>query len=168
MLLCTQTNWRQIEQLIIQLILVKYRQSFNFALFFVPADNWWCLVDGSVFTRMVDMYKSIVVFMLMGGKTLLVPVFYENYFVATLRLLEKLHKVHTKVTCCSCKQGINTALFPSTIRGGNVMFFLVKLFLVAVKMICTLPFPGVEAGVCSTLPGQPKGPPCGVQPLLYP
>ncbi|KAG8014710.1 putative E3 ubiquitin-protein ligase HERC3 [Nibea albiflora] len=49
-----------------------------------------------VFTRMVDMYKSIVVFMLTGGKTLLVPVFYENYFVATLRLLEKLHKVNLK------------------------------------------------------------------------
>lgn len=55
-------------------------------------------MDGSVFTRMVDMYKSIVVFMLTGGKTLLVPVFYENYFVATLRLLEKLHKVPTDVT----------------------------------------------------------------------
>lgn len=59
-------------------------------------DNWWCFVDGSFFTRMVDMYKSIVVFMLTGGKTLLVPVFYENYFVATLRLLEKLHKVNLK------------------------------------------------------------------------
>uniref|UniRef100_A0A3P8QZ04 HECT domain-containing protein n=1 Tax=Astatotilapia calliptera TaxID=8154 RepID=A0A3P8QZ04_ASTCA len=55
-------------------------------------DNWWCIVDGSVFTRMVDMYKSIVVFMLTGGKTVLVPMFYENYFLATLRLLEKLHK----------------------------------------------------------------------------
>uniref|UniRef100_A0A4W6BRG2 HECT and RLD domain containing E3 ubiquitin protein ligase 3 n=1 Tax=Lates calcarifer TaxID=8187 RepID=A0A4W6BRG2_LATCA len=59
-------------------------------------DNWWCFVDGGVFTRMVDMYKSIVVFMLTGGKTLLVPVFYENYFLATLRLLEKLHKVNLK------------------------------------------------------------------------
>uniref|UniRef100_A0AAQ4P0X1 HECT and RLD domain containing E3 ubiquitin protein ligase 3 n=1 Tax=Gasterosteus aculeatus aculeatus TaxID=481459 RepID=A0AAQ4P0X1_GASAC len=55
-------------------------------------DNWWCFVDDHLFTRMVDMYKSIVVFMLTGGRTLLVPVFYENYFVATLRLLEKLHK----------------------------------------------------------------------------
>ncbi|TKS68356.1 putative E3 ubiquitin-protein ligase HERC3 [Collichthys lucidus] len=59
-------------------------------------DNWWCFLDGGVFTRMVDMYKSIVVFMLTGGKTLLVPVFYENYFVATLRLLEKLHKVNLR------------------------------------------------------------------------
>uniref|UniRef100_A0A669DCE2 HECT and RLD domain containing E3 ubiquitin protein ligase 3 n=1 Tax=Oreochromis niloticus TaxID=8128 RepID=A0A669DCE2_ORENI len=61
-------------------------------------DNWWCFVDGSVFTRMVDMYKSIVVFMLTGGKTVLVPMFYENYFLATLRLLEKLHKVSTNDT----------------------------------------------------------------------
>lgn len=125
-------------------------------------------MDGSVFIRMVDMYKSIVVFMLMAGKTLLVPVFYENYFLATLRLLEKLHKVFTKVTCSSCKQTLNAALFLSTIRGGNVMVFLVRLFLVAVKVICTWPVPGVEAAVCSSLSGQLKGPPCGVQPLLYP
>lgn len=61
--------------------------------FFSSADNWWRFVDDSVFTRMVDMYKSIVVFLLKGGKTLLVPISYENYFVTTLRLLEKLHKV---------------------------------------------------------------------------
>lgn len=42
---------------------------------------------------MVDMYKSIVVFLLRGGQTLLLPISYENYFVATLRLLDKLHKV---------------------------------------------------------------------------
>ncbi|MEQ2196866.1 hypothetical protein XENOCAPTIV_016181 [Xenoophorus captivus] len=59
-------------------------------------DNWWCFMDDSFFTRMVDMYKSIVVFMLTGGKTVLVPVFYDNYFLATLRLLEKLHKVNLK------------------------------------------------------------------------
>uniref|UniRef100_A0A8C5ECY0 HECT domain-containing protein n=1 Tax=Gouania willdenowi TaxID=441366 RepID=A0A8C5ECY0_GOUWI len=58
-------------------------------------DNWWCFVDSNVFTRMVDMYKSIVVFLLTGGKTLVVPMFYENYFLSTLRLLEKLHKVST-------------------------------------------------------------------------
>uniref|UniRef100_A0A6Q2XRN0 HECT domain-containing protein n=1 Tax=Esox lucius TaxID=8010 RepID=A0A6Q2XRN0_ESOLU len=57
-------------------------------------DNWWCLVDGSVFSRLVDMYKSIVVFLLTGGKALLIPVFLESYTSATLKLLEKLHKVH--------------------------------------------------------------------------
>uniref|UniRef100_A0A8C7L2E4 HECT and RLD domain containing E3 ubiquitin protein ligase 3 n=1 Tax=Oncorhynchus kisutch TaxID=8019 RepID=A0A8C7L2E4_ONCKI len=56
-------------------------------------DNWWCLVDGGVFSRLVEMYKSIVVFLLTGGKALLVPVFLENYTSATLKLLEKLHKV---------------------------------------------------------------------------
>ncbi|XP_071391939.1 probable E3 ubiquitin-protein ligase HERC3 isoform X1 [Centroberyx affinis] len=59
-------------------------------------DNWWCFVDGGVFSRLVDMYKSIVVFLLTGGKTLLIPVFHESYISATLRLLEKLHKVNLK------------------------------------------------------------------------
>uniref|UniRef100_A0A8C7ZJT1 HECT and RLD domain containing E3 ubiquitin protein ligase 3 n=1 Tax=Oryzias sinensis TaxID=183150 RepID=A0A8C7ZJT1_9TELE len=59
-------------------------------------DNWWCVVDVGVFTRMVDMYKSIVVYMLTGGKTVPAPVLHENYFMATLRLLEKLHKVNLK------------------------------------------------------------------------
>uniref|UniRef100_A0A672YT14 HECT domain-containing protein n=1 Tax=Sphaeramia orbicularis TaxID=375764 RepID=A0A672YT14_9TELE len=84
-------------------------------------DNWWSCVDGSVFTRMVDMYKRIVVFMLTGGKTLLVPVFYDNYFHATLRLLEKLHKVTTEFTFCPCKQAISSVLFLGTIQ-GNVLF----------------------------------------------
>lgn len=79
----------------------------NLTFVSVPADNWWCFLDESVFTRMVDIYKSIVVFLLTGGKTLLVPVFYENYFDATLRLLEKLHKViphlHLNVISCFCK-----------------------------------------------------------------
>lgn len=70
-----------------------FKSQFAKSVVSVPADNWWCFVDESVFSRMVDMYKSIVVFLLTGGKTLLVPVFYEDYFAATLRLLEKLHKV---------------------------------------------------------------------------
>nr|XP_057936716.1 probable E3 ubiquitin-protein ligase HERC3 isoform X2 [Doryrhamphus excisus] len=59
-------------------------------------DNWWCFLDDCAFERMVDMYKSIVVFMLAGGKMCHVPLFYDNYFLATLRLLEKLHKVNQK------------------------------------------------------------------------
>uniref|UniRef100_A0AAV2LLI6 HECT domain-containing protein n=1 Tax=Knipowitschia caucasica TaxID=637954 RepID=A0AAV2LLI6_KNICA len=59
-------------------------------------DNWWCFVEGSVFRKMVDVYKRIVVFMLTLGKSVVVPVSYENYFLATLRLLEKLHKVNLK------------------------------------------------------------------------
>lgn len=72
-------------------------------------------MDGSIFSRMVEMYKRIVVFMLTLGKTVLVPVFYDSYFLAALRLLEKLHKVNTSV------------LFCSTIR-GNALYFLVKRF----------------------------------------
>ena len=50
-------------------------------------------MDGEVFSRLVEMYKSIVVFLLTGGKALLIPAFLESYISATLRLLEKLHKV---------------------------------------------------------------------------
>ncbi|KAI1887409.1 hypothetical protein AGOR_G00190000 [Albula goreensis] len=59
-------------------------------------DNWWSLMDGGVFSRLVEMYKSIVVFLLTGGKAMLIPVFLESYISATLKLLEKLHKVNLK------------------------------------------------------------------------
>ncbi|XP_030643542.1 putative E3 ubiquitin-protein ligase HERC3 [Chanos chanos] len=59
-------------------------------------DNWWSLVDCAAFSRLVEMYKSIVVFLLTSGKALLIPVFLESYISATLRLLEKLHKVNLK------------------------------------------------------------------------
>uniref|UniRef100_A0A8C5APE1 HECT and RLD domain containing E3 ubiquitin protein ligase 3 n=1 Tax=Gadus morhua TaxID=8049 RepID=A0A8C5APE1_GADMO len=59
-------------------------------------DNWWCLLDDGVFARLVDTYKSIVVYLLTGGKTLLIPVFHESYISATLKLLDKLHKVNLK------------------------------------------------------------------------
>ncbi len=62
------------------------------------SDNWWSLMDCEVFTRLVEMYKSIVVFLLTGGKALLMPVFLESYTSAALRLLEKLHKVPWKTT----------------------------------------------------------------------
>uniref|UniRef100_A0A8C9XJ66 HECT and RLD domain containing E3 ubiquitin protein ligase 3 n=1 Tax=Sander lucioperca TaxID=283035 RepID=A0A8C9XJ66_SANLU len=83
-------------------------------------DNWWYLLDNSVFTRMVDMYKSIVVFMLTGGKALLVPVFYENYLVATLRLLEKLHQVSTQLTCCCGYLYISTVSLQSDLPAVNL------------------------------------------------
>lgn len=66
--------------------------------FSLSVDNWWSLLDGDVFSRLVEMYKSIVVFLLTGGKALLIPVFLESYINATLKLLEKLHKV----TSCAC------------------------------------------------------------------
>lgn len=65
-----------------------------FFLFLVKMlDNWWSLLDREIFSRLVEMYKSIVVFLLTGGKALLIPVFQESYINATLNLLEKLHKV---------------------------------------------------------------------------
>uniref|UniRef100_A0A671W373 HECT and RLD domain containing E3 ubiquitin protein ligase 3 n=1 Tax=Sparus aurata TaxID=8175 RepID=A0A671W373_SPAAU len=99
-------------------------------------DNWWCFVDGSVFTRMVDMYKSIVVFMLTGGKTLLVPVFYENYFVATLRLLEKLHKVPTQT---SPHKSIDSALAVSSVLIWKYVFPGTNLDFPSVNL-CAYPF----------------------------
>lgn len=111
------------------------------ALVFAPADNWWCFVDESVFSRMVDMYKSIVIFLLTGGKTLLVPVFYEDYFTATLRLLEKLHKVIRLLAFwwpCTA----------STLSSHNLS--------------------QVDGALCLVSPGKLKGPPRGVQPLLHP
>ena len=51
------------------------------------------MLDDGVFARLVDTYKSIVVYLLTGGKTLLIPVFHESYISATLKLLDKLHKV---------------------------------------------------------------------------
>lgn len=119
-------------------------------------------MDGSVFTRMVDMYKSIVVFMLTGGKTVLVPMFYENYFLATLRLLEKLHKVSTNDTRCS-----QLCLFGNTIQEGSVCV-TVRWFLVICSLLCTVTFPGDQPGFCSMLPGKLEGTTCGVQPLLHP
>ncbi|TRY88331.1 hypothetical protein DNTS_018819 [Danionella cerebrum] len=59
-------------------------------------DNWWSLMDCKVFSKLVEMYKSIVVFLLTGGKALLMPVFLESYTSAALRMLEKLHKVNLK------------------------------------------------------------------------
>lgn len=64
-------------------------------VFTLSLDNWWSLLDGEVFSRLVEMYKSIVVFLLTGGKALLIPVFVESYTSATLKLLEKLHKVNS-------------------------------------------------------------------------
>uniref|UniRef100_A0A672LGF3 Probable E3 ubiquitin-protein ligase HERC3 n=1 Tax=Sinocyclocheilus grahami TaxID=75366 RepID=A0A672LGF3_SINGR len=55
------------------------------------------LSKNTVKTENLEMYKSIVVFLLTGGKALLMPVFLESYTSAALRLLEKLHKVNLKV-----------------------------------------------------------------------
>uniref|UniRef100_A0A669C3N1 HECT and RLD domain containing E3 ubiquitin protein ligase 3 n=1 Tax=Oreochromis niloticus TaxID=8128 RepID=A0A669C3N1_ORENI len=103
-------------------------------------DNWWCFVDGSVFTRMVDMYKSIVVFMLTGGKTVLVPMFYENYFLATLRLLEKLHKVNLKAQHVE----YNRFYIPDITSLVDIQEDYLKWFLSKAEIVSTDDFPSVN------------------------
>lgn len=80
---------------------------------------------------MVDMYKSIVVFLLRGGKTLLVPISYENYFVATLRLLEKLHKVIRQFSQVS----VNYILFSFSSEGHA--FVLEALYIQLIQVFCS-------------------------------
>ena len=65
-------------------------------------------MDCSVFSRLVEMYKSIVVFLLTSGKAILIPVFVDSYISATLKLLEKLHKVTNSVRS---KHSANIALW---------------------------------------------------------
>ncbi|XP_043826949.1 probable E3 ubiquitin-protein ligase HERC3 isoform X1 [Dromiciops gliroides] len=60
-------------------------------------DNWWCQVCPRYFLKLVDLYKSAVVYLLSGRKTLLIPVLFSSYITAALKLLEKLHKVNQKV-----------------------------------------------------------------------
>uniref|UniRef100_A0A8D3C2Z8 HECT and RLD domain containing E3 ubiquitin protein ligase 3 n=1 Tax=Scophthalmus maximus TaxID=52904 RepID=A0A8D3C2Z8_SCOMX len=149
-----------VEAMRIYLILSEYpalRDSKNYIRLTIPLamavlrldanpskvlDNWWCFVDGSVFTRMVDMYKSIVVFMLTGGKTLLVPVFYENYFLATLRLLEKLHKVsaqgHTLLLQTTRRLRILSSVQSAEEMCFHVLFYLQSDF--PPVNLCAYPF----------------------------
>ncbi|KAG2465529.1 HERC3 ligase, partial [Polypterus senegalus] len=59
-------------------------------------DNWWALGDSEFFSRLIEMYKCTVVFLLGSGKSLLIPTFLDAYVTAALKLLEKLHKVNLK------------------------------------------------------------------------
>lgn len=43
--------------------------------------------------KLVTLYKSAVLYLLRGRKTFLIPVLFNNYMTATLKLLEKLYKV---------------------------------------------------------------------------
>ncbi|XP_006867838.1 PREDICTED: probable E3 ubiquitin-protein ligase HERC3 [Chrysochloris asiatica] len=60
-------------------------------------DNWWCQVCPKYFVKLVNLYKGAVVYLLRGRKTFLIPVLFNNYITATLKLLEKLYKVNLKV-----------------------------------------------------------------------
>lgn len=45
------------------------------------------------FMKLVNLYKGAVVYLLRGRKTFLIPVLFNNYITAALKLLEKLYKV---------------------------------------------------------------------------
>lgn len=46
------------------------------------------------FMKLVNLYKDAVVYLLQGRKTFLIPVLFNNYITAALKLLEKLYKVN--------------------------------------------------------------------------
>lgn len=46
--------------------------------------------------KLVNLYKGAVVYLLRGRKTFLIPVLFNNYVTAALKLLEKLYKVSTE------------------------------------------------------------------------
>uniref|UniRef100_A0A8C0K0U0 HECT-type E3 ubiquitin transferase n=1 Tax=Canis lupus dingo TaxID=286419 RepID=A0A8C0K0U0_CANLU len=56
-------------------------------------DNWWSQVCPKYFMKLVNLYKGAVVYLLRGRKTFLIPVLFNNYITAALKLLEKLYKV---------------------------------------------------------------------------
>ncbi|XP_035978627.1 putative E3 ubiquitin-protein ligase HERC3 isoform X2 [Halichoerus grypus] len=60
-------------------------------------DNWWSQVCPKYFMKLVNLYKGAVVYLLRGRKTFLIPVLFNNYITAALKLLEKLYKVNIKV-----------------------------------------------------------------------
>ncbi|XP_070248952.1 probable E3 ubiquitin-protein ligase HERC3 isoform X1 [Myotis yumanensis] len=60
-------------------------------------DNWWSQVCPKYFMKLVNLYKGAVVYLLQGRKTFLIPVLFNNYITAALKLLEKLYKVNLKV-----------------------------------------------------------------------
>ncbi|KAK1345737.1 hypothetical protein QTO34_008201 [Cnephaeus nilssonii] len=65
----------------------------EFAIF----NNWWSQVCPKYFMKLVNLYKDAVVYLLQGRKTFLIPVLFNNYITAALKLLEKLYKVNLKV-----------------------------------------------------------------------
>uniref|UniRef100_A0A8C5Z0H1 HECT-type E3 ubiquitin transferase n=1 Tax=Marmota marmota marmota TaxID=9994 RepID=A0A8C5Z0H1_MARMA len=60
-------------------------------------DNWWSQVCPKYFMKLINLYKGAVLYLLRGRKTFLIPVLFNNYITAALKLLEKLYKVNLKV-----------------------------------------------------------------------
>ena len=70
----------------------------KYIFFFFSKDNWWSQVCPKYFTKLVNLYKGAVVYLLRGRKTFLIPVLFNNYITAALKLLEKLYKVSIEKT----------------------------------------------------------------------
>ncbi|XP_057620620.1 probable E3 ubiquitin-protein ligase HERC3 isoform X1 [Chionomys nivalis] len=60
-------------------------------------DNWWSQACPKYFLKLVNLYKSAVLYLLRGRKTFLIPVVFNNYMTAALKLLKKLYKVNLRV-----------------------------------------------------------------------
>lgn len=55
--------------------------------------------------KLVNLYKGAVVYLLRGRKTFLIPVLFNNYITAALKLLEKLYKVSAERS--QWREGVN-------------------------------------------------------------
>ncbi|KAM5255293.1 putative E3 ubiquitin-protein ligase HERC3 isoform 3-T3 [Ctenodactylus gundi] len=60
-------------------------------------DNWWSQVCPQYFMKLVKLYKGTVLYLLRERKTFLIPVLFNSYMTAALKLLEKLYKVNLNV-----------------------------------------------------------------------
>ncbi|XP_062902900.1 probable E3 ubiquitin-protein ligase HERC3 isoform X1 [Mobula hypostoma] len=58
-------------------------------------DNWWCWVSAGYFSRLVELYKDAVVYLLTRMRTALLAHSFSHYINDALRVLEKLHKVNS-------------------------------------------------------------------------
>ncbi|XP_057402378.1 probable E3 ubiquitin-protein ligase HERC3 isoform X3 [Balaenoptera acutorostrata] len=103
-------------------------------------DNWWSQVCPKYFMKLVNLYKGAVVYLLRGRKTFLIPVLFNNYVTAVLKLLEKLYKVNLKVTHVE----YDTFYIPEIsslvdIQEDYLMWFLHQAGMDAVTL-CSYPF----------------------------
>ncbi|KAL6079784.1 hypothetical protein STEG23_023425 [Scotinomys teguina] len=60
-------------------------------------DNWWSQSCPKYFLKLINLYKDAVLYLLRGRKTFLIPVLFNNYVTAALKLLKKLYKVNLRV-----------------------------------------------------------------------
>ncbi|XP_069781833.1 probable E3 ubiquitin-protein ligase HERC3 [Narcine bancroftii] len=66
-------------------------------------DNWWCCVSTAYFSRLVELYKDAVVYLLTRMRTVLLAPVFSHYIKDALRVLEKLHKVNAIAKHIDCE-----------------------------------------------------------------